>query len=272
LKRVVKKIGKKEAVFVLVFICLLAALSLMPTGFEKQIYINSEGVRAKIIEADNSGVYSNGLLRQGAQSCLIEIEAGSPRGERTRGVNYLSGKLEFDKLFAAGDKAWVLLEYGPNGDIVFANLIDHYRLNAEIIIIAAFALFIILLSGFTGVRTLLSFAFTLLCIWKVLIPCFLRGYNPLPVALIAGDIIAVVTLVMVAGFTKKAYTAIAGSAICSLVTCILAVAAGHMFKTDGAVMQWSESQLYAGFEGLDLTAIFQAAYISPAPEPYSTFP
>jgi uncharacterized membrane protein len=116
----------------------------------------------------------------------------------------------------------------------------------------------IVFSGFTGVRTLLSFAFALICIWKVLVPAMLNGYNPIIVALIVGNVITVATLLLVAGFTKKAYTAIAGAVVCSFITCFLAILWGHVFKIHGAVMQWSESLLYAGYENLDLTAIFQA--------------
>jgi uncharacterized membrane protein len=57
---------------------------------------------------------------------------------------------------------------------------------------------------------------------------------------------------------KKAFTAIIGSVICSLVTCCFAIFWGDVFNIHGAVMQWSESLLYAGFENLDLTLIFQA--------------
>jgi uncharacterized membrane protein len=33
---------------------------------------------------------------------------------------------------------------------------------------------------------------------------------------------------------------------------------GNAFKINGAVLQWSESLLYAGFESLNLTLLFQA--------------
>lgn len=253
-----KKINRKELVFVLVFACLLAALYLMPTGFEKQIYINSEGVRATVLTVDNSGVYNTGLIKQGAQQCMIRIETGEHKGEEVEATNLYSGKLEFDKVFQIGDSAWVLLERDQGNRIIFANMIDHYRFSGELVLIGIFSICIIAFSGFTAVRTLMSFAFALLCIWKLLIPAMLHGISPILIALVVGNLITVSTLLLVAGFTKKALTAILGAVICSFITCFLAIWWGDMFKVHGAVMQWSESLLYAGYETLDLTAIFQA--------------
>ncbi len=242
----------------LCFIAVLATLAVIPTGFEKQIYYHSEGARATVLTVDNSSVYSNGLIQQGGQTCEIRIESGSHKGEVTRGTNLYIGKMEFDKVFKPGDAAWVLLEYGSGGGILSANMIEHYRINLELLLIGIFALCIVIFSGFTGVRTLLSFAFALLSIWKLLIPMTLKGFNPIIGALIVGNAITVATLLLVAGFTKKAFAAILGSTVCSLATCLIAIMLGNAFKINGAVLQWSESLLYAGFESLNLTLLFQA--------------
>ena len=252
------RISRKEAVFMTVFLILITIVILIPTGFEKQIYMHSEGVRAKVLDVDNSGVYNNGLIKQGEQSATIKILSGSHKGKITKGINLFVGKMEFDKVFKSGETAWVLLEFDSADNIIFANMVEHYRLNLEIMLIGIFAVLIIAFSGLTGIRTLLSFAFALLCIWKVLVPLTLKGVNPVVVALIVGNVITVATLLLVAGFSKKAYSAILGAVMCSLFTCFLAIILGGVFNINGAVMQWSESLLYAGFENLDLTLIFQA--------------
>lgn len=251
-----KNTNKKEIIFVIVFLFCLCIMAILPTGFEKQIYVNSDGVRAKVISVDNSTMYNTGMITQGEQRCLIEIETGSRKGEQVEGINLFVGKYEFDKIFEVGNKAWVLLEYDEYDNIIFANMIDHYRVDKEVFLIGLFAITIIACSGFTGVRTLLSFAFAMLSIWKILIPFMLKGYNPLIVGLIVGNMLAITTLLLVAGFTKKAYAAIMSSITCSLITALIAIIFTNYFKIDGTVMQWSESLLYAGFMSLDLTAIF----------------
>ena len=241
-----------------VFIVLLARLWWIPTGFQKQIYVNSEGVKAKVVEVNNKGVYSTGMIQQGDQRCTIEILEGEHKGQQVEGMNLLTGKLEFDKMFKPGDEAWVLLELDSSNEVIFANMVDYYRIDQQIFLIGLFVILIIAFSGFTGVRTLLSFSFALFSIVKILIPCLLKGIPPLLVALMVGNLLTVITLLLVAGCNKKAYTAIISSMICSLMTCLLAVVFGDLFKMHGAVMDWSESLLYAGYQHLDLTAIFQA--------------
>ena len=241
-----------------VFIVLLALLWWIPTGFQKQIYVNSEGVKAKVVEVNNKGVYSTGMIQQGDQRCTIEILEGEHKGQQVEGMNLLTGKLEFANLFKPGDEAWVLLELDSSNEVIFANMVDYYRIDQQIFLIGLFVILIIAFSGFTGVRTLLSFSFALFSIVKILIPCLLKGIPPLLVALMVGNLLTVITLLLVAGCNKKAYTAIISSMICSLMTCLLAVVFGDLFKMHGAVMDWSESLLYAGYQNLDLTAIFQA--------------
>lgn len=170
----------------------------------------------------------------------------------------LTGSLEADSFFEKGDKAWALIGFDKDKNVNFANMIDYYRLDKELVLIGFFAIVIIIFLGYTGIRTLFAFALALLSIWKILIPSMLRGYQPILIALIVGNALTVMTIFLVAGFTKKAYAAIISSIGCSIITCILAILFGKYFNIHGTVMPWSESLLYAGFLNLNLTAIFQA--------------
>ena len=117
---------------------------------------------------------------------------------------------------------------------------------------------LITFSGSTGVRTIISFVFTLICILMVFVPMLLKGYNPIYLALIIGVVISTVTLILVGGFTKKAYSAIFGSIASSLITCVLAIFFGNLFNIHGSILQWSESLIYSGYQNLNLTLIYQA--------------
>ncbi len=258
MRRMIKNINRKEVVFIVVLLIAITIITILPTGFHRQEYLFTEGVRAKVISVNNMGIHSSGIFKLGDQSALIEIETGSRRGERIQANNMLTGTLSSDKIFRPGDKAWVLIGFDEDNNINFANMIDHYRIDKEILLISCFAVVIIMFSGYTGIRTLLSFAFALLSIWKILIPAMLKGYNPLIAALIVGNILTVVTLLLVAGFSKKAYAAIISAVTCSFATCVLAIIFGNLFNIHGAVMEGAESLLYAGFMKLDLTSIFQA--------------
>ncbi|MGL4740813.1 MAG: YibE/F family protein [Sarcina sp.] len=258
-----KFIKDKNYVISIVAIVGIIILSFIPTGFEKQMYRNSISAVSKVLEVNDSNIYNTGMIRQGNQACKIEIMRGKYKGDILDANNLLSGKLEADKLFSVGDKAVVLVEQSSNGEIINATMIEHYRINKIIVLVAIFFILLIICCGKVGFKTIISFIFTLTVIWKVLVPLLLKGYNPIYVGLGVGCIISLITLLLVSGFTKRTYAAILGSFIVSFMTCILAMIFGGIFKIDGVVMQWSESLLYAGFENLDLTSIYKAGvYLS----------
>lgn len=258
-----KRLKDKNVIFSLICLVAIIVLLIIPTGFQKAVYNNAEGVKVKILEVNNSSIVNSGLIQSGEQTATIKVLSGSFKGETHEGVNLLSGSLETDKIFKPGDYAFALIEKTNNDEFLFANLVDHYRLHLEVLLIGFFVVLLIIFSGSTGVRTIISFAFTLICILKVFVPMLLKGYHPIYLALIIGVVISTVTLILVGGFTKKAYSAIFGSIAASLITCIFAIFFGNLFNIHGSILQWSESLIYSGYQNLNLTLIYQAGiYLS----------
>lgn len=244
-------------IFTLSILLVIIILMFIPTGFERDMNANGTQAKAEILEADNSSIYEIGLIKHGTQICKVKILSGQFKGVQASAFNELIGKLEMDKIFVPGDKALISIDIKDN-KIQFVTLIDHYRVNLEIILFAAFILLLIIFAGWTGVRAILSFVFTVLMIWKVLIPCFLKGYNPILLSLLMVVALTTVTILLVSGFNQKSYIAISGSLSGSILTCILAVIFGNSFKVHGAVLAFSESLLYSGYQNLSLTNIFIA--------------
>lgn len=258
-----EKIKDKEIIFSIVCVVVIIILVMLPTGFEKQIYTNAEHVKVKVLETNERGVYNSGILRLGSQECVVEVLEGTFKGEQIEATNLLSGRLEFDKLFTKGDKALALIEKTKDGKLLDANVLDYYRLNLEWLLVFLFMGALVMFSGKTGVRTIISFILSLLCMWKVLVPGLLKGYHPMVMGLVIGMTIAILTLLLVAGFTEKAYCAIWGMGIASVITCVMAIGFGNLFRIHGSVMPWSESLIYSGYMNLNLTKIFQASiYLS----------
>lgn len=244
----------------LVFAAILAILSLVliliPTGFQKAIYVNAEGAKARVLATDDSSIIQTGLFRQGDQRCTVEILSGSHKGLVMDGVNMLSGSLASDKIFRPGETAWVLVERDYEDNPIFINMIDHYRLGKEALAALLFALIMILFSRFSGVRTILSFIFAFLCIWKLLVPLSLKGYNPIAVSMLTLMLISAVTLLLVGGVTRRSLAAIIGALSSSLMTGLIGWIMTKWFMIHGSVLEQSESLLYSGFQNLDLTALF----------------
>lgn len=255
--------ARREALLVLLLLLFALFLVFLPTGFSRSIYVNAQGAKARVLSTDNTNLLERGVVRLGEQTCTIILLSGNHKGTQLDAVNLLGGKLEFDTLYKPGDTAWVLVEENAQGNIVFANMVNQYRVEKELGLLALFAVLLLLSSGITGLRTLLSFALAFLLIWKILIPLCLKGYEPILVALGVGTLLTISCLLLVAGCTRKAYAAILSSLLCSLITCLFAMLGTSYLDIHGSVMSWSESLLFAGYEQVNLTKLFQAAiYLS----------
>ncbi len=242
-----------------VWVCVLfiAILIFLPTGYQ-EIYREAEQCTAKVLETDNSSIIDTGLVRSGEQRCELQILNGKFKGRQTQGVNMLNGSLEQDKLFAQGDRAQVVVSYHED-EILMVTMIDHDRIPAEILMGAVFVLFLILFAGRTGVRAVLSFIMTILAIWKILVPFYLKGYNPIWIGLLFTLILSLLIIALVYGFDRRCASAVSGTFLGVLVTCILGAIFTDLFQIHGAVMSSSESLLYAGYQDLNLTRIFMAS-------------
>ena len=244
---------------VVVCLLLIAFLIVLPTGYEGAIqYKEAERCVAEVIAVDNSAVIDSGLVRSGEQRCTVVFQNGLFRGKTATAINLLQGSLEQDKLFVEGDKAQVVISY--DGEIIKrVTMIDYFRVPGELLLAGLFVLFLIIFAGRTGIRAILSFTLTVLAIWKLLVPLYLNGYNPIWVGLLMNLLLTTLIIALVYGFDNRCAAAVSGSFLGILVTCILGIIFTDLFKIHGAVMSYSESLLYAGFQHLNLTQIFMAS-------------
>ena len=179
-----KRFLSKNTAPVLVCIILILVLLMLPTGYEGAVqYTEAERCVAEVLAVDNSSIIDTGLVRSGEQRCNIRFTNGAFGGQEATGINMLQGSLEQDKLFEVGDKAQVVISHS-GGAITHVTMIDHYRVSGELILAALFVVFLVLFAGKTGLQAIFSFALTVLSIWKLMVPLYLKGYNPIWVGLV----------------------------------------------------------------------------------------
>ena len=244
---------------VLICVLLIVILILLPTGYEGAVqYKEAERCTAEITAVDNTAIVDTGLVRSGEQRCTVTFLNGLFKGKTATAVNLLQGSLEQDKLFSAGDTAQVVISYDGE-TIKRVTMIDYLRVPGELFLAALFILFLIIFAGRTGVRAVLSFALTVLAIWKLLVPLYLNGWNPIWIGLMINLLLTTMIIALVYGFDNRCMAAVSGSFLGILVTCVLGILFTDLFKIHGAVMAYSESLLYAGFQHLNLTQIFMAS-------------
>lgn len=247
---------RKDIAFIIAFILASAVLLLIPTGFERAIYVNAVGAKAEVLSTDDRGIIQTGLFRTGDQRCHVRVLSGEHKGLEMDGINLLSGSLKEDKVFVPGDTAWVLIERDTDGNPIFINLIDYYRIGTEWILVIAFALILIAFAGIRGIRMILSFVFAFFAIWKMLIPAVLKGASPFLMCTLTLILLTLVTLPMVSGVNRRSLAAICGALLSMLITLLLSLFMTRILRIHGSVLESSEALLYSGFMTLDLTSLF----------------
>ena len=137
-----KDIHRRNTIPIIITLIAIILLILLPNKFPQKIYENTERVSARVISTDENFIVNNGLIKVGDQLCEIEILQGKFKGRTITGTNRLSGSLEQDKLFKAGDKVLVTVDY--TGDTIrVVTLVDHYRLNYELLLVGIFVVVLV---------------------------------------------------------------------------------------------------------------------------------
>lgn len=234
---------------------LIIILLFIPDRFVNPVYSQYERCRAKVLSVNNDSINHAGVVIYGEQYCEVEILNGKHKRNVFEAMNLLTGTMSLDKEFKVGDIALVMVGTDNGQDVFKVTMVDHYRINYSALLTLAFMALSVILAGWIGVRAILSFIFTILCIWKVLIPFLLDGADPILCGFIITLLLTVVIIVLVYGFDKRSLSATAGSLLGTGLTAILAVLFVRLLNIHGAVMDYSESLLYSGYD-LRLTEIF----------------
>ncbi len=217
-------------------------------------------VKAKVLAVDNTMLVRHGVLYAGNQNLGIEILSGKFKGRRCTALNLLRSQMELDKIFVPGDIILAsVLPASASGEKMEALAQDHYRVHHELWLLLLFTVFLLLFGGFTGLKALLTFLFTCALVWKVLIPLFLTGHDPVWLSLAAVCVLCAVIIYSVAGVGRKGQTAFLGAFLGVLASCLMAKLFTELLHVNAATMPRSQALFFAGYEFLDLTGLFIGA-------------
>jgi uncharacterized membrane protein len=101
----------------------------------------------------------------------------------------------------------------PEGIMPFYTVYNYDRTPGLIAVGAVFAVLIVLVGKLKGLRSLLGLCISLYFIFALLVPAIYRGYSPVLMAFVTVIIIAVFSLLLLNGFSRKTLTAVAATGI-----------------------------------------------------------
>ena len=215
--------------------------------------------KAVVLSVDNSNLQNFGLVQRGTQLLRVKVLSGRFRGREFDAANELRSQMDLDKIFAPGDNILVGILNDAEPEVSLITAQDFYRLKPALWLFGIFAILLLTFGGITGFNALLSFVFSCMVIWQLVIPLALCNYNAILISLAAVALLTFVIIFLVAGLNRKGIVAFSGSML-GILCCALT---GWLFtaclRINGAVMPYAQALLNSGYESLNLSDLYVGA-------------
>ena len=251
----IKRSGMRD--YLLIGVVLIATFLLFLIPFSPiGTAVPGQMLRGTVVSADNSGLVRHGLVLYGSQKLIVE--SGN---RRLQAANELRGQVELDKVFAPGDRIVLTAPPGALSADSFLTAQDFYRNFWSVGLFLLFCALLCWFGGLTGVKALLSFVFSCVVIWKLVIPLVLMG---LPASWLIFGIVCLLTgviIFLVAGLTRKGVAAFGGAIAGVFAGLLMAHVFGRLMHVNGNIMPYVQTLLYSGYENLNISDIFIGAMV-----------
>jgi len=183
--------------------------------------MGSETVKAQVTAIIEEGEIDLGGTIQKYQIARVELLEGDYQGIVME-MDYGRRQVLSNNLYLqAGDNILVTIGSRPDG-VLTVYFADFVRINSILWLTAIFAVTILAISRWKGLRSLVSMALSLMIIIGYIIPNILAGGDPLWVSISGSIVLLAVTLYLTYGWTLKTHAAVLSMVIVLLFTGMLA--------------------------------------------------
>lgn len=177
----------------------------------------ADTVRAEVLQIIEEGRIDMGGNQQTYQVARVKILEGAYEGIPME-VDYGRRQVRSDDyLLEPGDMILVSISKTPE-NVINAYFVDYVRTTPILWLAIIFAVAIVVISQWKGIRALVSMAFSLYIIIGYIIPQILSGQDPLRVSIIGSMLLLGVTLYLTYGWTLKTHAAVISMAAVLLLT------------------------------------------------------
>lgn len=209
----------------------------VPSSASRFVFVPARVTDVLYDDAEPDYVRSEGR-RLGKQELKIEILGGVHKGEILQLTNYLSALANVD--VHTGDRIIVRIDTNEKG-ILYAVMYNYDRSMVLGVFILVFMLLLVAIGGKKGAKALLGLIFTLVCIWFILMPLMMRGFNSILITSVIAVVTTTVSLLLLDGFTRKAVSAVLGCTAGVAAAGIIAALVGYLTPFNGFNMSDAES-------------------------------
>jgi len=175
--------------------------------------------RGRIVELIDPG---GDPAAPGARVVIVEdVPDGPAAGTTVEAVLQGPNGVEATSEFAVGDEVILNISTDPAAPFIAVN--DRYRVPTMALLLALFAVSVIAVGGWRGVRSLLALALTLGVIVRIVVPLILAGWDPAWVAIGAATGVTIATFLLTEGAGRTTVAAAAGTFLALSLVAVLAV-------------------------------------------------
>lgn len=217
-------------------------------------------LRAEVIEV----IASKNIEREDGsvavqQDLRLRIITGDQKGQEIEIDNIDDLDVISAGVYEPGDKVVVLASHNEDGE-TFYSITDRVRTGSLLWLTIIFALVIIGVSKYKGLKALLGLILSFIVIMKLVIPLILGGYNPLLVSLIGSFLILLLLIYITEGINSLSHISIAAIFISLAITGLLAWWFVNLASLTGA----GEEALYLvgiGKDSIDLRGLLLSGIV-----------
>lgn len=172
----------------------------------KQINIQDvEYYRGKIVSIED--FENSDFKSQHSETKLVKvaINTGKYKGKTVDSILTIFKETASASDYSEGDSVILFKDKHQNNNLFI--IMDHYRMTWVYYLAIFFVVILFLVGGKSGFKSLVTLLISVFMI-IVMLPLIAKGYNPIFITLVASVINAVLSILVIAGFTKKSLASI----------------------------------------------------------------
>lgn len=202
-------------------------------------------VRSENIEAEEGAEDAY----NGQQELVVNVKSGRYKGEDMIAHNSF-GALSGVPI-KEGDSVALIIKTHADGSYD-ATVYEYNRIPILALFVLLFFIIIIIIGRLTGLKSLIGLIFTVICLFAILIPLFLKGAPTILTTFIVCCYIAIVCFTILGGVHRKTMGAFLGTISGAFLAMVFGLIAQYFAKIDGYRLEDAEPLLQMKYVGLTL--------------------
>ncbi len=205
--------------------------------------------KGTVISIDNEDMEVNEFAEgayAGSQELSVVVKSGRYKGETMTVYNYF-GPLSGVPV-NVGDSVTLTIKTHADG-VHSATVYEFNRIPIIGAFITVFFLVVILVGGKTGLKSLIGLAFTIICLFSILIPLILKGAPIIPTTVLVCAFVAFVSFIFIGGIHRKTISAFLGALSGMLIAMMFGLVVQKIAKIDGLRLEDAEPLLQLRYIG-----------------------